>query len=204
MQNKLQELTDKLYSEGLSKGKKEAEELKAKAKKEADQIIAKANQEYKEILEKAKKDAQNFRLKTENEIKMVARQSLATVKQNIENIIVTNATAAPIKEEMESKQFLGEIIREAIKAFNPEKNDAITLEVLLPESKKVELDNFIKNNILDQFNKGVEIGFDKKIRSGFKIGAKGKGYHIIFSDEEFQSLVSQYLKPVTRQFLFNE
>jgi V/A-type H+-transporting ATPase subunit E len=204
MQNKLQELTDKLYSEGLSKGKKEAEELKAKAKKEADQIIAKANQEYKEILEKAKKDAQNFRLKTENEIKMVARQSLATVKQNIENIIVTNATAAPIKEEMESKQFLGEIIREAIKAFNPEKNDAITLEVLLPESKKVELDNFIKNNILDQFNKGVEIGFDKKIRSGFKIGAKGKGYHIIFSDEEFQSLVSHYLKPVTRQFLFNE
>ena len=29
MQNKLQELTDKLYNEGLSKGKKEAEDLKA-------------------------------------------------------------------------------------------------------------------------------------------------------------------------------
>lgn len=204
MQNKLQELTDKLYSEGLSKGKKEAEELKAKAKKEAEQIISKANQEYKEILEKAKKDAEDFRLKTENEIKMVARQSLATVKQNIENIIVTNATAAPIKEKMESKEFLGEIIREAVKAFNPGTNDAVTLEVLLPESKKEELDNYIKNNILDQFNKGVEFGFDKKTRSGFKIGAKGEGYHIVFSDEEFQSLVSQYLKPVTRQFLFNE
>ena len=204
MQNKLQELTDKLYSEGLSKGKKEAEELKAKAKKEAEQIISKANQEYKEILEKAKKDAEDFRLKTENEIKMVARQSLATVKQNIENIIVTNATSTPIKEKMESKEFLGEIIREAVKAFNPGTNDAVTLEVLLPESKKEELDNFIKNNILNQFNKGVEFGFDKKTRSGFKIGAKGEGYHIVFSDEEFQSLVSQYLKPVTRQFLFNE
>ncbi|NCB18439.1 MAG: hypothetical protein EOM61_02320 [Bacteroidia bacterium] len=204
MQNKLQELTDKLYSEGLSKGKKEAEELKAKAKKEAEQIISKANQEYKEILEKAKKDAEDFRLKTENEIKMVARQSLATVKQNIENIIVTNATATPIKEKMESKEFLGEIIREAVKAFNPGKNDAVTLEVLLPESKKEELDNYIKNNILDQFNLGVEFGFDKKMRSGFKIGAKGEGYHIVFSDEEFQSLVSQYLKPVTRQLLFNE
>ena len=204
MQNKLQELTDKLYSEGLSKGKKEAEELKAKAKKEAEQIISKANQEYKEILEKAKKDAEDFRLKTENEIKMVARQSLATVKQNIENIIVTNATATPIKEKMESTDFLGEIIREAVKAFNPGTNDAVTLEVLLPESKKEELDNFIKNNILNQFNKGVEFGFDKKTRSGFKIGAKGEGYHIVFSDEEFQSLVSQYLKPVTRQFLFNE
>ena len=32
MQNKLQELTDKLYNEGLSKGKQEGEELLAKAK----------------------------------------------------------------------------------------------------------------------------------------------------------------------------
>lgn len=33
MENKLQELTDKLYNEGLSKGKKEAEELKKKLRK---------------------------------------------------------------------------------------------------------------------------------------------------------------------------
>ena len=32
MQNKLQELTDRLYNEGLSKGKQEGEELLAKAK----------------------------------------------------------------------------------------------------------------------------------------------------------------------------
>ena len=31
MQNKLQELTDKLYAEGLSKGKQEGEEIVAKA-----------------------------------------------------------------------------------------------------------------------------------------------------------------------------
>ena len=32
MQNKLQELTEKLYAEGLSKGKQEGEEFLAKAK----------------------------------------------------------------------------------------------------------------------------------------------------------------------------
>ena len=31
MQNKLQELTDKLYNEGLAKGKQEGEEILAKA-----------------------------------------------------------------------------------------------------------------------------------------------------------------------------
>ena len=45
MQNKLQELTDKLYNEGLSKGKQEAELLRANAKKEAEKIIADAKNE---------------------------------------------------------------------------------------------------------------------------------------------------------------
>ena len=45
MQNKLQELTDKLYNEGLSKGKQEGEELLAKAKAQVDEMIAKAQAE---------------------------------------------------------------------------------------------------------------------------------------------------------------
>ena len=45
MQNKLQELTDRLYNEGLSKGKQEGEELLAKAKVQADEMIAKAQAE---------------------------------------------------------------------------------------------------------------------------------------------------------------
>ena len=42
MQNKLQELTDKLYNEGLSKGKQEGEELLAKAKAQVDDMLARA------------------------------------------------------------------------------------------------------------------------------------------------------------------
>ena len=45
MQNKFQELTDRLYNEGLSKGKQEGEELLAKAKVQADEMIAKAQAE---------------------------------------------------------------------------------------------------------------------------------------------------------------
>ena len=54
MQNKLQELTDKLYNEGLSKGKQEGEEILAKAKVQADEIIAKAKEEAKSIIKEGK------------------------------------------------------------------------------------------------------------------------------------------------------
>lgn len=204
MQNKLQELTEKLYSEGLSKGKQEAQELKAKAQKEAQEIIAKANQEYKNILEKAQKDANDFKLKIDNEIKMVAKQALATVKHNIEEILIVNATEKPIKEALNSKEFLGEIIKESIQAFSPNNSNAVDLEVLLPQSRKEELDSFIKNEFKNQMNSGVEFGYDKKFQTGFKIGPKGQSYHISFTDNDFQNLISQYLKPITRQFLFSE
>ena len=42
MQNKLQELTDKLYQEGLSKGKEEGERILADAKAQAEKILAEA------------------------------------------------------------------------------------------------------------------------------------------------------------------
>lgn len=45
MQNKLQELTDKLYNEGLSKGREEGEALLAKAKSQAADIVAEARKE---------------------------------------------------------------------------------------------------------------------------------------------------------------
>ena len=50
MQNKLQELTDKLYNEGLSKGRQEGEELLAKARTQADEMIAKAQAEAERII----------------------------------------------------------------------------------------------------------------------------------------------------------
>ncbi|MDD4618868.1 MAG: hypothetical protein PHO51_06915 [Bacteroidales bacterium] len=204
MQNKLQELTEKLYSEGLSKGKQEAEELKAKAKKEAEEIVKKANEQYKDILEKAKQDALDFRLKTENEIRMTAKQALATVKQNIEDILVAKAVDAPLKGVMDNKEFIGNIIKEAISAFNPKNSDAVDLEVLLPESRKEELDNYLKSTIASQFKTGLEFGYDKKIQTGFKIGPKGESYHISFTEKDFQGLLSQYMKPKTREFLFSE
>ena len=53
MQNKLQELTEKLYNEGLSKGKQDAEELKANAKAQAAEIVKRANEEAAQILKNA-------------------------------------------------------------------------------------------------------------------------------------------------------
>ena len=87
MQNKLQELTDKLYNEGLSKGKQEGEEILAKAKVQADEMIAKAKAEAEAIISAANKEAEDLKTKVQGDLKMAAAQSLAATRKDIETLV---------------------------------------------------------------------------------------------------------------------
>ena len=55
MDSKLQELTDKIYTEGVEKGKEEAAKIVEKANAEAKAIVAKAKAEAEKQLLKPKK-----------------------------------------------------------------------------------------------------------------------------------------------------
>ena len=91
MQNKLQELTDKLYNEGLSKGKQEGEELLAKAKVQAEEMVAKAQAEAAEIIAAAQKQAEEIRTKTASDIRMASAQSIAATRARISLLIGPNS-----------------------------------------------------------------------------------------------------------------
>ena len=49
MENKIQELTDKIYREGVEKGNEEAQKLIAKAQEEAKRIIEDARSEERRV-----------------------------------------------------------------------------------------------------------------------------------------------------------
>ena len=204
MQNKLQELTDKLYNEGLSKGKQEAEEMVAKAKKDAAAILADARAESDKIVSAAQKDALDIKQKMETEIKMAFRQTITTLKNQIENTLISNSINIPVTAVADNTSFLKELIMSAISAFNPKGSDMVSLSLLLPENKRIELESFFKSEATKQIKDSVEIKFDNKIQNGFKIGPAKEGYHISFTDKDLQHLFSEFLKPKTREFLFNE
>ena len=72
MSNKLQELTDKLYNEGLSKGKEEGELLLAQARVEADKIRATGRREAALMVAEAEKTAAALKEKAESDIRMAS------------------------------------------------------------------------------------------------------------------------------------
>ena len=202
MQNKLQELTDRLYNEGLSKGKQDGEELLQKAKIEADGIIAQAKSEAARIVAQANKEAEELKTKVTADVKMAATQSIAVTKQEIEKMVVTKAAAEGVKANMNNVAFVKDLITSVVKAFNPQNAAPVDISLILPESLKKELEPFVKNEIANQFKGEVKVDYSKKVNGGFKISPKGGGYMLQFTDDEFTQLIANYLRPATKKILF--
>jgi len=202
MQDKLQELTDRLYNEGLSKGKHDGEELLQKAQTEADRIVAYAKVEAEHIIAQANKEAEELKTKVAADVKMAATQSIAVTKQEIEKMLVTKAAAEGVKTNMTNAAFVKELIASVVKAFNPQNASPVDLSLILPESLKAELEPFMKNEIANQFKSEVKVDYSKKMNGGFKVAPKDGGYVLQFTDEEFTQLIANYLRPATKKILF--
>ena len=82
MENKLQELTKKLYDEGLEKGRAEADRLVGEAKNEAAKIVAEARAQAEEIVKKARDKAEDVEKNTMTEIALAGKQAAAKIKSD--------------------------------------------------------------------------------------------------------------------------
>ena len=200
--DKLQELTDKLYNEGLSKGKQEGEALVQKAQETAAQIISEAKEQAEGIISKAKKDAADYQTKIEGDLKMASAQALQSTRKDIENLVIGKVVDAPVKEALASTDFLKEIITAVAKNFSAEQASDISL--VLPESLKGSLEPFVKNELSKVIGKGIDATFSTKVAGGFNIGPKDGSYFVSMTDETFSSLISEYLRPATKKLLFGE
>ena len=128
MENKLQQLTQKLYDEGLEKGRAEAERLVSEAKSEAAKIIA--------------------------------------------------------------------------LNWNGASSSKVELQALLPEAERAKFDAAFAAAAKELLEAGIEVGYSKEVRTGFKVGAKGGSYYISFSDDDFEALLKEYLRGKISELLF--
>ena len=204
MQNKLQELTDKLYNEGLSKGKQEAEQLLSEAKAKAAKIVEDAQAQAEQIVGKAQKDADDLKSKVTADVKMASTQSISALKQQIEKTLMAKVVGGEVKEALRDATFVKPLIETVIKSFNAADIAPAGLDVILPESMKETLGKALQAGLGKELKSSVNIGFAKNIAGGFKIAPKDGGYFISFADGDFEKMFSEYLRPAAKKILSSE
>ncbi len=198
--DKLQELTQRLYDQGLAKGKEEGEALLEKARAEAAEILKEANEKAEAILAKARKDAEDYKVKVEGDVKMAAQQSIQATRTDIENLVIAKVADTTVEKALSNEEYLKGIITAVAQKFSAE--EPADLSLVLPESLKAGLEPFVKNELGKLLGKGVDASFSKKVAGGFKIGPKDGGYFVSLTDETFKDLVGGYLRPATKKLLF--
>ena len=198
--DKLQELTQKLYEEGLAKGKQDGEALLQKAQSEAEGIVKQAQEEAEAILAKARKDAEDFKVKVEGDVKMAAQQAVQATRTDIENLVVSKVVDGTVDKALANEEYIKGIITAVAQKFSAD--EPADLSLVLPESLKKSLEPFVKNELGKLLGKGVDASFSKKVAGGFKIGPKDGGYFVSLTDDTFKDLIGSYLRPATKKLLF--
>jgi V/A-type H+-transporting ATPase subunit E len=202
MQNKLQELTEKIYKEGLTKGTEEANLLVNKAKDDASKIIADAKKQADQIVSQAKKEAEDLKKNVETEIGISARQVVSGLKQDISNLLEAKVIQTPLVDALKDSEFIKMIIESALNNWDPSSTVKTSLQVILPEGKEKELNDHFTKKVLSTLNQEFEVVADKNLKYGFRIGPKDGSYVISFSEKDFENLFREYMRPRILEMLF--
>ncbi len=196
MNNKIQELTEKLLNEGVEKGNAEAEKIVASANDKAAQIVADAKAKAEEIIAAAKKDAKGVEENTKNEIKMYAAQAVNALKSEIANVVCQKIVSETTAEVVGNKDFMNEFMLKMAEKWGAGENivistaDAASLKALFLKKAKSLLD------------KGVKIEQVNGQKALFTVQPADGSYKVNFGEAEFEEYFKNFLRPQLVEMLF--
>lgn len=197
---KLKELTARLYDEGLEKGRAEADRLVADAKAEAEKILADAKAEAAKIVKDAQTKANDTAKNSMTEISLAGKQALAKIKSEISELIIAKSVTASVSKATVDAQFVKQLLLAVAGAWN---NGAkVELKAQLPAALEAEFSKVFEASAKELLAAGIEVGYSKDVRNGFKVGEKNGGYYISFTDESFAALMQEYLREKISKLLF--
>ena len=194
--DKIQELTSKLYSEGVEKGKEEASKIIAEAKAQKKQILEEAEAQSRQILNAARKEVAELRSHTEAELKLYASQSSEALKTEITNLITGKLAESNVNAATEDKLFMQKLIVALVQNWAREEKLTIGTE------NAEELQSYITANAKNLLDKGIKIETVNGIKTGFTISPEDGSYKVKFGEDEFIEYFKEFLRPQIQKLLF--
>lgn len=193
---KIQELTEKIYREGVEKGQAEAQRIIEAAKEEAARIVEQAKEQEVNILSQAKKQVAEIDTNTRNELRLYTSQALSALKSEIANILTTEVVSGSVKSLIQDTDFLKKFTLQL--ATKWAQSESITIETEDAEALKVYFAKEAKN-LLD---KGIKIEQVNGRQSLFTIVPQDGSYKVEFGKEQFENYFKAFLRPHLVEMLF--
>ncbi len=204
MDSKLQELTEKIYREGVEKGEQQAGTIIAAAEKQSAAVIDAARRDAEKIIVEAQKKATALRQNMEADIRLAASQSLNSLKQQMLDVITARVVEKPLTASLSDTENITAFLKIILQNWSPAAGAVSGIEVLLPEAHRKQLAASLEAALSQELAAGLTLRFTKNIKAGFQVQPSGSSYKISLTDEDFREYFKEYLRPRMRTFLFGE
>lgn len=194
--DKIQELTSKLYAEGVEKGNAEADKIIAEAQEKQKQILDSANNKAQQIIDAATKKSTEINTNAESELKLYASQALEALKTEVANIVTEKLATSNVKAAMEDKAFMQKLITNLMENWSENQTMVVSVE------NKEELEKYLKANAKSLLDKKLKIESVNNVKTGFIIAPEDGSYKVKFGEEEFIEYFKEFLRPQIQKLLF--
>lgn len=196
MDTKIQELTEKIYQEGVEKGNEEAARIIAEAEARKKVLIEEAEAKAKEIAASAEKQANELKKNTEAELKLFASQSVEALKSEVTNLITGKVVSENVKAVAADPAFMQKVILELVKSWPSQEN------LVIQSADAEALKKYFLSNAKDLLNKGVTIKQVSGKKTSFSIMPADGSYKVSFGEDEFVEFFKEFLRPQLVEALF--
>jgi len=196
MENKIQELTDKIYREGVEKGNTEAQKLIANAQDEAKKIVEDARKEVEAIVAASRKSADELAENTKSELKLFAGQAVNALKSEIATLVTDKIVNADVKAFAADKDYLNAFIVALASKWSV--NEPIVISTADADGLK----KYFASQAKALLDKGVKIEQVNGNKTLFTVSPADGSYKVNFGEEEFMNYFKEFLRPQLVEMLF--
>jgi V/A-type H+/Na+-transporting ATPase subunit E len=203
MSQKLQELTQKLYQEGVERARIEAEKILEETEQSKQEILVQAKKEAEVLIENGKREAEKLVAKGESELKLAAQQSISALRQKTVELLAHAILGDGIDSALDDRDFLKSLIHTLVSKWSSE-SQSLDLKLILSKEKQNGLEEFLKKELVEHLNRGLLIEFDERMKTGFRVVAKDGSFMLSFSDQDFEAFFQSFVKDNIRSVLFTE
>ena len=196
MDVQLQELIERIKSEGIENADQEADRIIKEAQEKAKQIVSDAESEAEKIRNKAEEDAARREQTGRESLKHAGRDLLLSVQKRLQQLfdtIIYQETAESLKGNL-----LENAVSQVVKNWDAELSD---LTVLIAEDELEKVEKGLKKKLSDELSKGVEIKPLPRVEAGFQVSMQDGTAYYNFTAEGIAELLSQFLNPRLAEIL---
>lgn len=190
-QEKINRICSILRKETLDPAKKQAEEIVEGGRKQAEEIIKEAQKNAEALIAAARVTIEQEHNVFNSSLQQAAKQSLESLRQEIENNFFNNRLHALIEKDGSNPDLIAKLINAIVKALEKDGLSA-DLSALIPKTiSPNDINELLMQDVLNALKeKSVTVG---KFTSGAQIRINNKKITIDMSEEALKDLLSNYV-----------